>query len=654
MFKVKKSARRMVVETGNAVYEWDAARGGQLTGVRVKDGGAKRVLVDPTRPAPNLTLKTRRGLMRAADYPAKFDVQYEEPGYVIFSALVNMGNLFTLEQTYEVFRESVVFCEFRLLVNEGRSARISAAELGFDLDLDKARNVRTCYASRDQYLKQDVTTAHVLATIKVAMERNEKIESDHLLGMVGIDVGWGGTRCYSNRVEFVIEDNTSIGGGMRAPTRTLSYEQRGRWIHKWQLAKRCRETFRKPFFYRNKWALFISSARTEAGPNADPVRRNNVLGARVCHVMYPYIHGTRNWPWCSVPMRQTFYDDVQIAKEDPPLKAIDQAAKLGANVLLIHQFWMTNGGSNGEPMADYTPYKPKWLKAFIARAHKRGMRVLLYARGIEMYFMYMNFFEKYLKKDWDGIYMDWAIPFSTGYTKSSYRHSSVYNYFMFTRALRKRVGENGVLIGHSIIQAANSYAAFDGAVTGEFSVLHSGLLEAPLTSASYAGMPCVGAHLIAGNSPDRAMFSGQRAAGVAAGLGWANHPFMEPGKDFANCSAFTKPLWDMINSLSSDPVRVFNPAVESRGFAKWSNESLWPIAYKDARGNVLVIVANLSEKAVSGSVEIDPKELGLRPGVALKPLKIKNAHVAKVAGNKIVIEKMAPYFFCGVMISRRK
>jgi len=277
-------------------------------------------------------------------------------------------------------------------VNEGRRIRLKAAELGFELALQKARNLRSSLVSRDPYLKQDVTTTHVLGRIEVAKDRQDRIEADQLLALVGLDLGWDGTRCYSHRIEFVIEDDSSIGGAMLAPTATVSRQAGGLWRHRWTLCRNGRETLAKPFFYRNKWALFVGSARTEAGPHADPVRRNNVLGARVCHVMYPYVYGTRNWPWCSVPLRQTFYQDVQLAGKNPPLRDPDRAAALGANVCLIHQFWMKNGGSNGEPMADYRPRDPKWLRAFVRRAHRHGMRVLLYTRGIEQYSLYFDFF----------------------------------------------------------------------------------------------------------------------------------------------------------------------------------------------------------------------------------------------------------------------
>ena len=650
MFQVTQSKKQITVETGNAVYQWDAARGAQLSQLILKDGPARRALIDPDHAAPNLTLKLPTGAVRIVDYPAKLTIDYQEPGYLVFSTRAQIDGRFTFEQTYEVFRESVVFCEFRLMVNQRKRARITSADIGFDLNLCRATNVRSNAVTRDPYLKQDVTTTHVLSEVKVAMPRTETIETQHLTPMFGLDLAWDDTRCYSHRVELIMEDDSSIGGEMLAPTATTSRQRGGRWRHQWKLARGNKQTFTPPFFYRNKWALFVGCARTEAGPKADPVRRNNLLGARVCHVMYPYIYGLRNFPWCSVPVRQTFYQDVQLATEQPPIRTVDQAAKLGCNVLLIHQFWMKNGGSNGEPQANYQVHDPKWFKAFVKRAHDHGMRVALYMRGVEHYMLYMDFFEKYLKKNWDGLYADWATPFAMGFAKSTTRHSSVYNYFMFMRALRKRVGEGGFLIGHTNMQSVASYANFDATVTGEFSVLHSGLLAEPEISASYCGLSCVGVHLIAGNSPDRAEFSSPKAAAYAAGLGWANHPFAEPGLDFAKTSAFTKPLWDLINKLESDPVRMYTPNAAPESFAQWSRDELRPLAYRDKAGNVLILVTNLSKRTVTGHVDIDRARLDSRSKAKLKPLKVRNTPAAAVRDDRILLTKLKPYEFCGVML----
>ena len=205
------------------------------------------------------------------------------------------------------------------------------------------------------------------------------------------------------------------------------------------------------------------------------------------------------------------------------------------------------------------------------------------------------------------------------------------------------------LIGHTIIQTYSSYALFDAALTGEFSVMHSGLLAEPQTSTSYGMLGGCGVHLIAGNAPDREIFSSQQAAAYSAGLGYSNHPFMEPGKDFADCNAFIQPVWDLWRSLPSEPVRVFNPAVGTGDPLSWTDDNLHPMAYQTADRTTLVLVTNLGQKPVSGTVEIDFEALGLSSRTKMQPLNVSRTHPLKVDQNKVIVENMPSYSFGGLL-----
>lgn len=650
MFQVSKSAKQIVIRTGNATYRWDAARGGFMSQFVLKESGIEHLMFDSDEsPAIAMTLEGKKIDLR--QYPAEFVTEFEDESRLVFGAVSNIEDVFQFEQQYSVFEEGAIFCEFRIIAREGRRARVSDVDMTVSLDLDGARNVRSNFMSREVYIKQDVTVPHIMGSVNVALPRDKAIEKDHLVPSIGLDLGWNKTRHYSNRVEICLEDSTSFGNGMLGPVSTLSREVDGKWLTTWQLGRNLEETFEEPFFYRNKWAMFCASARTESGPDADPVKRNNVMGAKICHVMYPYVYGQHDWPWCSVPLKQCFYQDVQLAKENPGLERIDEAVALGAKILIIHQFWMSCGGSNGEPMSSYIPHDPEWLRAFVDKAHEKGLRVLFYMRGIEQYMMYSDFFETYLKKDWDGLYIDWASPFLMGFAKSTVKHSSLYNWFMFMRALRQRVGKNGVLIGHTTMQGPSNYALFDVALTGEFSVLHSGLLAEPEVSTSYAGQSCCGLHLIAGNAPDRRAFSSQKAVAYAAGLGWSNHPFMEPGFTFEHACGFTLPLWRLLSRLDGEPVRTVNPSVESTELAQWSDEAFYPLAYLDKRGNALLLVTNLTDKTVAGEVTLDPTVLGLPADVTMEPLdEGEGTHQARVEGHRVLLENMGPYMIAGVLM----
>lgn len=652
MFKVKKSDTSLQVETGNTMVEWTSDNGGFPSHLVLKESGEQHALfTKETSPTFNMRINDAPFDLRR--FPATFHVEYETNEYVVFSAVSDIDGLFTVEQQYSVFEEGAFFCECRIVTKEGVKVNVSDVDMHVSLDMCGARNVRANYLSRNLYIKQDVTVPHVLGTVKMALSKDHSIREDHMVPSIGLDLGWGQTRHYSNRVELCIEDSTSFGNQMLGDTSTLSEEHDGVWDTTWTLASGIDETFEAPFFYRNKWAIFCGSARTEKGAQADPVRRNNALGAKICHVMYPYVYGERDWPWCSVPLKQCFYQDVQLAGENPGLERIDEAIALGAEILIIHQFWMSCGGSNGEPMASYRPHDPEWLRAFVDKAHEKGLRVLFYMRGIEQYMMYSDFFETYLKKDWDGLYIDWASPFLMGFAKSTVKHSSIFNWFMFTRALREKVGKGGILIGHTTMQSPSNYALFDVALTGEFSVLHAGLLAEPEVSTSYAGQSCCGLHLIAGNAPDRRVFSSQKALAYAVGLGWSNHPFMEPGFDFEHSCGFTRPLWKLLSRLEGDPVRILNPSVESTTALQPSSDALYPVAYFDSKGNALVLLANLSEAVVDGFIDVRLADADGPDGEATVIDQDGETHLVEWKDHRINVRQMPAYGIAAVLIKQR-
>ncbi len=648
MLRLVKKEHIIRVETAGADFEWDLARGAQLTACVLKNRQAVHSLFGKT-PAPNLTLTLGDRKISLADAPAEASILREDAQCIVFTTKsVIGGGLFSVEQRYEVFREGVVFCEFSVTLEAGKTVVIRRAEMGFAIAMEGVKQFRGNAITRDPYPKQDVTTVHILSEAKVGLLREERIEKPHVMPLIGADLGWAESRYYSNRVEFVLEDSTSFGSGLVGKTRSTAGLDGKSWNVSYSLREDGEQVLQAPFFYRNRWALLCGSARRESGEGADRALANNSLAARICHVMYPYVRGAQEWPWCSVPVRQTFYQDVQLAKENPTLEQVDEAAALGCNLMIIHQFWMTNGGSNGEPCAEYKAFDPAWMKSFIGRAHDKGMRVLLYCRGIERYSMYSDFFEQYLRKDWDGVYMDWATPAAMGFCKTSAMHFSAYDYFMFTRAMRNRVGDRGVMIAHSSVQTYLSQASFDSVVCGEFSVMHSGLLSTPEKSASFAMQGGCGINLIAGNSADRAVFSSQRSAGFAAGMGYSAHPFMEPGKSFTEASGYMHALWNVWRALGSDPVRCFNPATGDSAVATWQG-NLHPVVYQAQNGSILVTVANLGEEEVTGDVTVDLKALGLHEGCALVPLAIKGTHPIAVRGNRLVVEKMPPYFFAGAV-----
>jgi len=69
-------------------------------------------------------------------------------------------------------------------------------------------------------------------------------------------------------------------------------------------------------------------------------------------------------------------------------------------------------------------------------------------------------------------------------------HFHGYDYFRYTKMLRKRVGENGFLIGHTgACPTMLALAVFDGYLPGEFKEQKGRLLDSPEAHVLYAWGP---------------------------------------------------------------------------------------------------------------------------------------------------------------------
>jgi len=96
-----------------------------------------------------------------------------------------------------------------------------------------------------------------------------------------------------------------------------------------------------------------------------------------------------------------------------------------------------------------------------------------------------QFFEKYLKRNWDGLYVDWHGPQCVADHESKNPSDAKWGdshfspdgnelpcreYFLFTRKLRERVGPDGFLIGHQGIGCAGILPnlVFDEYLPGEY------------------------------------------------------------------------------------------------------------------------------------------------------------------------------------------
>ncbi len=651
MLKTRKHGSTFTVETGAGRLIWDAARGGVLTDCAVHNALETRPLVPERGVLADLVAVVGGRTIRLSDGRAEMRVVKRLEDYLVLStrAVLADGRLEVIQE-YEIHEEGAVFVNLAVSVPSGVSVEIERIGLLVEVHPAGVSRARWGYYSREPKYKKDFSTIHAFVGFSLFRELTNGENIRELLPYVSLDLGWENTRFFSNRLEFILEDWTEYRDGPSAETCTTVTSDGGKFQLAWHFHEGNTLRVTGPHRYRNRWAFLMGRARTESAPDADPTVRNTLLGCRICHCMYPYARTGDRWPWISMPIKQIPEQPPQLFQGNPELSRVDEAAALGANTMIIHQFWMRNPGSNNEPIADYIPNDRKWLRAFVARCRRRGMRVLFYARGTEMWQMYSPFFEEFLRPDVDGLYVDWNTPFCMGYVKCSPLHVSAHNYFHFAKALRNRVGPGGALIGHTGNSNYLGYAAFDAAIGGEFSVRHDELLSHPESTAYFAGLDCMGGHLISGNLPDRILFSSPKAAAICAAFGMASHPFLEPGVSFAERVAFIKPLWDSLASLRGRIVRLHNPAYSPTRAVSMGTEVLYPCLWENDQGQSLLLVTNLGGEAASGTIEVQGRALAVKRNARMRPLLIPGTTPGTASGFSATVTNLPSCCFAVFLI----
>jgi len=651
MLILRKEGGALVVETAGGMLRWDAERGGQITEFAVKDELFTHPLLTDGDVIPGLCFVVDGRRVGLADARAELEIHSQTDDRIVLRAFASLlDGALCVEQVYEVFPEGAVFCEMSIDVPADKRVEVSDCSVHTAIDTASAERFRWGFYTRRAGCKTDATTVHAFAEFRMFLGDDDSTDARELYPLVSLDLGWAATRFFSNRLEFIIEDWTAFGGAAQTATRTRAGVEDGRWRLHRHFYEGPPRGATGPCRYRNRWALLFGTARTRAGAGADPAMRNNLLGARVAHCMYPYARKGDDWPWVVMPMRQIVEQPPQWFVGVPDPGRADEAADVGANAMIIHQFWMSNPGSNNEPVADYHPLDPEWLAAFVGRCHERGMRVGLYVRGTEMHSMYSPFFEDFMKKDWDGLYADWAYPLAVGYIKCSPLHFSAYNYFQFTRATRRRVGDGGFLVGHSGGATFLALAAYDVSFGGEVSVRHDELLTEAESSAYYSLLSCCGAHLISGNLPDRVAFSSEKARAMCSAFGMTGHPFMEPDAHFSGPAAYIKPLWDAMRELPGAVVRLHNPAFSPTRAVRTEAPDLFPSVFQSDQDKALVLVTNLSDRDVTGAVELDLRELDVPAGAGIRALNVDGAVRCRIDGAALRLESVPALGFCAALI----
>ncbi|MCX7705183.1 MAG: hypothetical protein N2115_02855 [bacterium] len=654
MLKLSRKGRKITVETGTGKITWDADRGGEIVDFACKNEKERHALLSENDTICGLKFVIDGASYKLSDTKSNLTVEsVDEDRIVIKNEASIAKGLVKITQTYEIHPEGALFCEQVFDTKENGSFTLSEISMNIFLDVSSAKSARWGYFTRDPWYKRDYSTTHVFYGMDLYKQINEISCQRELWPLASVDLGWQSTKFFSNKIEFVLDEWIGFNDAPRQYTMSFGGKQKNKWTLQWYILQGLQMRVSQSTRYRNRWGMIFLAAKTENEKGTDVAFRNNVLGCRVSHCMYPYAQVGKDWPWVVMPIKQVACQPPQLFKGNPEIKRVDEVADLGANVMIIHQFWMRNPGTNCEPPSDYVVKDPQWFKAFVDRCHQRGMRVLTYIRGCEQYQMYQTWFEDYMKKDWDGLYPDWNSPHAMGFTKTSLLHWSTYAYFMYMKAMRKRVGKYGAIIGHTGFPFALTQSCIDVALCGELSIRHDELLTVPESTAYFACFDCSGAHLISGNLKDRAEFSGKKAAALCSAFGMTGHPVLEPGVDFKDAVAYIRPLWDAMLSLPGNIVKLHNPAYTPTDAVLCKEFWLFPSLWQSDQGKCLLLITNLADREKkSGDVLVNIKNLDVPKNSKMKVLNIKGtvSEAVEIKGNKVKIKDLPQLSFVAIAI----
>ncbi|MCF7837225.1 MAG: hypothetical protein K9N49_01200 [Candidatus Marinimicrobia bacterium] len=599
-----REGQRLTIRGDAFELEWDIRQGGELAGIRQYDGADWFPINDPAAgTVPGLTFTAQDGpVFKLAELPGtQCAIEKQTATEVIVAFTVRIADC-DAGLKYHVFREGALFCELTLPRESIADDRTQGVDAEANMRRLDALTGQLGLRLAPEICAGKLAWGHFRRHYPIAragLGRNDQVtEPDRMLPMAVVDYGRAAAGGFTNRLEFFIEDSPPRGATTR-----FGADQQGGFGFEWHFAGRALRdlnfTCWDMGFLRTRWGLCLGAARKGAFGQVPVSRRNNLLGARIFHASgsQAVLDGrAEHWPYNVPPV--TLLRSPQTAL--PSDEEIRSMRRQGANVIVVHQFWMRSGGSNCEPPADYIPRDPADLKRFVDTCHRHGIRVGLYMRGVEKYALFQPYFEQFLQRDYDGLYVDWSNPHALGFQGCNELHFSAYNYFLFTRALRERVGEKGFLIGHSGAgPCLPGLACLDAYVVGEAKDQRDNLYNSPDDALHWGLASCMGTHPLSSiNAPEA------RQAAYAAALA------MSPHIRFPGDAHHMQAVWHIWNTIPMEQAVLYNSQTENLQVVHCSAPEVHTPVYRVSADLLLLVAANLGP-ATETTLRLDQPALGM-------------------------------------------
>jgi hypothetical protein len=369
------------------------------------------------------------------------------------------------------------------------------------------------------------------------------------------------------------------------------------------------------------------------------------------------------WGWClrrfpvermHPPFRVFHYLDNY--ERFPDARIIPQVAAQGANLFILHENWRF------DPKHGELPEDIEKLKAFIKLCHRYKMRVAFYVRGNEdgirenmgAYILPL------LKKNWDGLYMDYGTPMCYFGTEEYAPGGRVHfqEYYTMCRRLRERLGPEGVHISHSgSFFSAIGHTTVDAYLGGEQE--KGALLQSRDVHAYFAGLAVSPAALWT------AAFPTYRTKKIVPLLASTfQFPFLHLGTQLPHCSLdhhkvpslirFARPLWRLWEILDGQTALRAYTMQNTENIFQTDSADTAASLLATSRGDLLLMVTNFSDQERDTQVGVAWRKLGLDPGRFCYALKCNEETTSyeAVALRAPFVSRLAGYGVGGWLIVR--
>lgn len=351
-------------------------------------------------------------------------IRFDNVGF--FTADGKKGEDLLAAFQYEIFPDGTVFTDCFFLSNRADKRVFKDLKVSFNTDISLFDDTR--YAILHRPAKLDGAVIQDLSPRRF-VERNVPMDFQEILPLATFNCFKnGGEELY---FEFFMEGGTTLSGKSGENATSLHWQNDSPSVE-WNFQTVPAEKEHLVFQFRNRWGWSLKT----------PPRERHMPP----FTMYHYFDNTIRYP----------SDEVLTALHDS-----------GCDVLIIHENWrldIQNGG---------IPYNEIRLREVIKKAHDYGMRVALYMRGAEQSAKesFCSWFDRYLQKDYDGLYMDYggALTHSEAPSEDFIDGKTGFRtQYMKLRSLRERVGENGLFFSHTGAHyAALGMNFMNGYVSGE-------------------------------------------------------------------------------------------------------------------------------------------------------------------------------------------